>query len=286
MKYERTLSPIRTYRDFVAGQSTFARARGLARDALIRLLAAGRSPEKERTGSAGGWIRFPFYHHVFDDERDGFARQLKYMASLGDFIDLDDAVAMLDGGGAIDGRYFCITFDDGFRNWATNAAPILLDHSARAAFFVVTGFIGSSIEDDRDKLLGFYDQGDLLMEFLSWDDCRALAEAGMTIGSHTINHVHLADLDDAATEAEMKGSKDAIEAELGRSCDHFCCPFGREGIDFIAPSHPGMAEGAGYKSFLTAQRGAMRVGASAMMIRRDHLLAGWDNYQLKYFLSS
>jgi len=272
--------PIRTYRDFIAGQSAIARARGLARNSAIRLLAAGRSPDKK------DWIRFPYYHHVFDDEVEGFARQLRYMASLGDFIDLDDAVAMLDGGGKIDGRYFCITFDDGFKNWATNAAPVLLNAGARAAFFIVTGFIGTSIDEDRDKLLGFYDQGDLLMEFLSWDDCRALADAGMIIGSHTINHVHLADLDDNAAEAEMKGSKDIIEAELGRPCDHFCCPFGREGIDFIASNHPGMAEGASYKSFLTGQRGAMRRGASSMNIRRDHMLAGWGDYQLKYFFSS
>ena len=256
------------------------------RNAAIRLLAAGRSPDKDGPEGAGGWIRFPYYHHVFDDERDGFARQLKYMASLGDFIGLDDAVAMLDGGGDIDGRYFCITFDDGFRNWATNAAPVLLDAGTVAALFVVTGFIGTSIEDDRDKLLGFYEQGDLLMEFLSWDDCRALADAGMTIGSHTINHVHLADLDAAAAKAEIKGSKDAIEAELDRPCYHFCCPFGREGIDFLGSHHPGMAKDAGYKSFLTGRRGAMRRGSSTIMIRRDHMLAGWGDYQLKYFFSS
>jgi len=276
---QRTLSPIRTYRNFIAGQSVLTRARGLARDAAIRLLAAGRSPDK-----AG--IRFPYYHHVFDDERGGFARQLKTMASMGDFISIDDAVAMLDSNAPIDGRYFCITFDDGFKNWATNAVPLLLDAGAMAAFFVVTGCIGTSIEDDRDKLLDFYEQGDLLMEFLSWDDCRAMADGGMTIGSHTINHVHLTELDDAAAQAEMQGSKQTIEAELGRACDHFCCPFGRENVDFTAPHHPGMAARAGYKSFLTGHRGAMRRGASSMMIRRDHVLAGWGDYQLKYFFSS
>lgn len=279
MSQQRALSPIRTYRDFAAGQPLLSRARDAARDGAIRLLSAGRAPDK-----AG--IRFPYYHHVFDDERDGFARQLKYMASLGDFIGLDDAVAMLNGGETIDGRYFCITFDDGFRNWATNAVPLLLDAGATAAFFVVTGFIGTSPEDDRDKLLGFYEHGDRLMEFLSWDDCRAMSDAGMIIGSHTVNHVHLADLDDAAAAAEMKDSKAAIEAELGRVCDHFCCPFGREGIDFSASRHPAMAARAGYTSFLTGRRGAMVQGASAMMMRRDHVLAGWGDYQLKYFFSS
>ena len=278
MTQHRPLSPIRTYRDFAAGQSLLARARGAARDGAIRLLSAGRSPEKRA-------IRFPYYHHVFDDERDGFARQLKYMASLGDFIGLDDAVSMLAGNEPIDGRYFCITFDDGFRNWATNAVPLLLDAGAMAAFFVVTGFIGTSPEADRDKLLGFYEQGDLLMEFLRWDDCRAMNDAGMTIGSHTINHVHLAELDDDAASAEITGSKQTIEKELGRGCDHFCCPFGRENIDYLPDRDPAIAKRAGYRTFLTTRRGPVLEGASAMGIPRDHLLAGWGNYQLRYFFS-
>ncbi len=58
------LEPIRTYRDFIAGQSLAEKARGLARDAALRAFSLGRSP-----AAVSGWIRFPFYHHVFDDER-------------------------------------------------------------------------------------------------------------------------------------------------------------------------------------------------------------------------
>ena len=151
---------------------------------------------------------------------------------------------------------------------------------------MVTGYIGTSLDLDREKLLGFYDGGGPLMEFLDWDDCRAMNDAGMTIGSHTINHVHLASLDDEAARAEITGSKQTIEAELGRTCDHFCCPFGREGIDYDASSHPDLVRRVGYRSFLTGQRGAMVQGGSSMLIRRDHLLCEWGNHQLKYFFSS
>lgn len=278
MKKKSTLSPIKKYRDFVQNETLLTRARSLARNSTIGLLSTLNSPIK-----AG--IRFPYYHHVFDDERDDFARQLKYMASLGDFISLNEAVRILNSNETIDGQYFCITFDDGFKNWATNAAPLLLDAGAVAAFFVVTAFIGTSIEADREKLLEFYSDGDRLLEFLSWDDCRALADAGMTIGSHTINHVHLADLNDSVAKIELKGSKDIIEAELGCPCDHFCCPYGREGIDFFNDRHPSMAIDVGYKSFLTGHRGAMQKVTPNMVIKRDHMLAGWGDYQLKYFFS-
>ncbi len=272
--------PTATYAEFIALMPWRSRLRAAARDLALRGLALGR-----RIDADTNWIRFPYYHHVFDDEREGFARQLDYMASLGDFIGLDGAVAMLEAGDPIDGRYFCVTFDDGFKNWITNAVPILLDKKAPAAFFVVSGYIGTSPDRDREKLLGFYDSGDLLMEFLDWDDCRKMDAAGMTIGSHTMNHVHLADHDDEKAEAEMKGSKETIEKELGRTCDHFCCPFGREGVDFVSPRHPDIARKLGYRTFLTTRRGPVLEGASAMDIPRDHLLAGWGDYQLRYFFS-
>lgn len=272
--------PIRTYRDFIAGHSLPWRAREALRDGLIRMLAVGRSP-----ASSSGWIRFPFYHHVFDDERKGFARQLDFMAAHGDFVSLDDAVRMLESGDAIDGRYFCVTFDDGFKNWITNAAPILADKKAPATFFVVTRYVGTSPQRDRELLKRFYSAGDKLMEFLDWDDCRKMTEAGFGVGSHTASHVHLRDLDDASVEAELRESKQKIEAETGAPCRHFCCPFGRADIDFKPARDPEIARRVGYASFLTGHRGANRQGDSALFVRRDHMLAAWGDHQLRYFLS-
>lgn len=272
--------PVRRYQDFAAGWTVTRKLREMARDGAIRVMSVGRSPNR-----GSGWIRFPFYHHVFDDEREDFRRQLDFMAGFGDFIGLDDAMAMLASEDAVDGGYFCVTFDDGFKNGITNAVPLLLDKGVPAAFFLVTGYIGTSVEKDRDKLLGFYENGDLLMEFLDWDDCRKMADAGMTIGSHTMNHVHLAQLDEAGAEAELRGSKQLIEKELDRPCDHFCCPFGRRDIDYIPHRDPEIARRVGYKSFLSGHRGAMMAGDSPMMVSRDQLLAGWGNYQLRYFFS-
>jgi len=272
--------PIRTYRDFIAGRSALASARDVARDALLRVLAAGRSPK-----SSSGWIRFPFYHHVFDDERRDFARQLDFMAAHGDFIGLDDAVAMLESGEAVDGRYFCLTFDDGFKNCVANAAPILADKKAPATVFVVTRYVGATPERDRELLKRFYSAGDRLIEFLDWDDCRRMVAAGFGVGSHTVNHAHLADLDGPAVEAELRDSKARIEAETGRPCRHFCCPFGRADVDFIPGRDPEIARRVGFASFLTGHRGANRRGDSPLFVRRDHLLAAWGDHQLRYFLS-
>ncbi|MEX0695753.1 MAG: polysaccharide deacetylase family protein, partial [Rhodospirillales bacterium] len=231
-------------------------------------------------------IRFPYYHHVFDDERQGFARHLRYLRNIGEIIGIDDAIGMINAGTPLDGRYICITFDDGFKNWIENALPILVEADAVAAFFVATDYIGTDLEGDRDKLLAFYDDGTRLMEFLSWDDCRAMVAAGMTIGSHSAGHVHLLDLDDAGAERELAESKLKIESETGLPCRHFCCPFGRANIDYDPARHPQMAERVGYASFLTTQRGGNLADASPFDIRRDHLLANWGNFQLRYFLGA
>lgn len=255
--------------------------RRAARSLAIAGLSLTRSPTRTR-----GWIRFPYYHHVFDDERAGFARQLRYFKNIGDIIGLDDAVSMMTSGEAIDGRYICITFDDGFKNWIENAVPILLDHDAVAAFFVAAGYIDTDLERDREKLLGFYERHDLLMEFLNWQDCREMAEAGMTIGSHSVGHVHLRDLDEASAMDELVASKKMIEDHVQQPCHHFCCPFGRAGVDYDPAAHPQMAENAGYRSFLTGHRGANTSGSSPFDIKRDHVLANWGNHQLRYFLGA
>lgn len=274
-------APVRTYRRFMAPSSPAQRLRDTARAVAIAGLSLARDPTRQR-----GWLRFPYYHHVFDDERAGFDRQLAYFKNIGDIIGIDDAVEMLSAGTPLDGRYLCITFDDGFKNWIENALPILVEHDVVAAFFVAAGYIDSDLVKDRERLLGFYDDGRRLMEFLTWADCRTMTAAGMSIGSHSIGHVHLNDLDDEAAMRELAGSKEMIERETGAPCRHFCCPFGRAGIDYMPSRHPEMAAAAGYASFLTGHRGANLAGASPYDIRRDHVLANWGNYQLRYFFGT
>ncbi|MHA1598065.1 MAG: polysaccharide deacetylase family protein [Alphaproteobacteria bacterium] len=273
-------TPVTLFRDFTAHESAPHRLRGMARDAALFALSMGRS-----ISGSDGWVRFPYYHHVFDDERAGFARQLDYLRRFGEFISLSDTVALLKSGAPIDGRYFCITFDDGFLNNFTNAVPIMVDKSAPGAFFLATVFIGLLVDGDRVMLVGFYDHGRSLMGFLGWDDCRAMVDAGMEIGSHTTCHARLSELDAPSASRELQASKQKIEAELGRACEHFCSPFGIPGRDFNPERDPGLVAAAGYKSMSTTERGPMRRGDNPFRMRRDHTLANWGTHQLRYFLS-
>jgi peptidoglycan/xylan/chitin deacetylase (PgdA/CDA1 family) len=265
----------------MAAEGLSSKLRDVARSSVIAGLSMARNPAAQQS-----WLRFPYYHHVFDDERAGFARQIRYFKNIADVISIDDAVALLESDAPIDGRYICITFDDGFKNWIENAVPILVEEKAVAAFFVAARYIDTDLKDDQEKLLAFYDDGRRLMEFLSWEDCRTMIGAGMTIGSHSVDHVHLMDLSDPEAEDELRRSKELIENNTGAPCDHFCCPFGRAGIDYDPACHPKMTRQVGYKSFLTGHRGDNPTGTSPFDIKRDHFLANWGNYQLRYFLGA
>jgi len=271
----------RTYAEFTARAPLAHRARAIARDLAIRALAIGR-----RIGGRG-WVRFVYYHHVFADEQAGFARQLRFLSGQGEFLSLDDALSVLRRERSANGRYFCVGFDDGLESCATGALPVLAEMRVPAVFYVVSDLIGHSFAaDDAIARDAFGFQGrDTALEFMTWEDCRALAAAGMTVGSHSRSHANLALLDRAQALAEMTDSKQAIERALGRECRHFCAPYGQPVRHFDQMRDPSLAREAGYASFASSARGAMTAGSDPFLIKRDHLLANWGEHQLRYFLS-
>jgi len=265
-----------TYREFENQFSLKRRMRSSLRNVSIRGLSVFRSVSR-----SSGWIRFPYYHHVFEDERAGFERQIDFMKDYGSFISFDVATTLLKSGGNFAERYFCLSFDDGFRNCITNALPILASKQVPCMFFIATEYIGTCL-GNLPNPFGY----SVPIEFLTWDDCRKMASAGMQIGSHTCSHRSLKGLRTVDARQELQWSKHRIESELRRSCNHFSAPRGIPDIDFIEKRDPSIAKDLGYHSFSTARRGAMRQGASPYLLLRDHMLARWGNYQLRYFFSS
>ena len=271
---------ITTYRQFLRAEPPRKRLRAALRDVAVGTLSLGRT-----VPATGSWIRFPYYHHVFEDEREGFTAHLRFMRNHGEFIGIDGAIDMLASEEPIDGRFFCISFDDGLRNCLTNALPILSALQAPAALFIATDYVGASPQTTPELCRRFFDGRPVMLDFLTWDDCREMVEAGMTLGSHTASHAHLIDCTREQVEQEMRRSKAAIEEQLGRTCDHFCCPNGQPGVDFLVERDPALAEAAGYRSFLTTRRGSVHRRPSPYLLERDKMIAAWGVYQLRYFFS-
>jgi peptidoglycan/xylan/chitin deacetylase (PgdA/CDA1 family) len=125
------------------------------------------------------------------------------------------AEELLDAGGPRAGTAV-LTFDDGFADWLTDALPVLEQLNVRATFYVCPGLFGEHAP------WVFGEHGRLLDE----DGVRALHEAGMELGAHSLTHPDLRTLDDAALARELRESKVAVERITGVACRTFAYPYG------------------------------------------------------------
>ena len=227
-----------------------------------------------------GFIIYPFYHHVFNDEIKNFKSQLIYMRNLGDFISYDDSLKILKTGLKNKDRYFCLSFDDGFKNIFNNVSEILLNFKIPSTFFIPTSFIDNTREDSGKV---FFNNNNIAIEFLSWDDCKKmLSEKLFTFGSHSVNHKLISKLSMEDSIFELVKSKETIENKLGVECNHFAPPVG----DFSLTRDKISIKKAGYKSLSTTVRGKMiDEQLDTFFLNRHHLLCDWNNNYLNYFFS-
>lgn len=91
---------------------------------------------------------------------------------------------------------------------------------------------------------------------MDWPEVRALAEAGIEIGSHSVSHPILAQIgDDAQLERELVDSKAAIEARIGRPVVSLAYPVGGPGA--YSERVVGVARRAGYRFGFTYESGVI-----------------------------
>lgn len=124
-------------------------------------------------------------------------------------------------------RTLAVTFDDAFRSVIEEGAPILARLEVPATVFVPTGWVGGAGPMAWPGIDGWLD-GPYEQELasLSWSQLRSLAEAGWEIGSHTISHPPLPEVDDARLARELVGSRRDCEERLGRPCHSIAYPYG------------------------------------------------------------
>lgn len=225
-------------------------------------------------------VRIVHYHFVFDDEAESFARQLEYFAANFEPVALSEAVARLTRGDAT-GNELAVTFDDGFRNQALIAAPLLAEAGFRACFFLITELVGAEPPDAR-RVCRERLHLPLPVEPMTWADAATLVEQGHEIGSHTASHPNLAALPGAEVERELISSKTELEQQLGVDIAHVSAPYG--GAGRFSAAVAAAARAAGYSSCSTAFRGR-NTDRDVYALRRDHLVAGWPLRHVRYFLS-
>lgn len=135
-------------------------------------------------------------------------------------LPLAEIVRRIRVGEPLPERTLGISIDDAYRSVYAEAWPRLREAGLPFTLFVATDAVDAGGAN-----------------FMTWDQIRELAAAGVTIGSQTASHPHMPDLSPERNRAEIEKSNARFEAELGRKPELFAYPFGeasRAVMDLVA----------------------------------------------------
>ena len=173
----------------------------------------------------GGGVPILMYHSVaatgdpLSVTPEQLDAHLAYLESAGfTTVSLSQVLDHEEGKGSLPSHPIVLTFDDGYEDAYSAALPLLKKRGQTATFFVVSGFMG------RDHQHRVVDRASG-KPYLTWDETRALRDAGMEIGSHTVNHGKLTELHPDAVRIQLEHSKRDLEAKLGQKVSVFAYPF-------------------------------------------------------------
>jgi peptidoglycan/xylan/chitin deacetylase (PgdA/CDA1 family) len=225
---------------------------------------------RRRHGSAGAdWsgVRIFGYHRVADSPHvlsvapEAFRRQMEHLrASPVTPIHLDQALDLL--GSEVPGRYFCVTFDDGYRDNLENAVPVLRELEIPATIFVPTAVI------DGDASYDWFEDPP---PALTWEEIGRLVDEGLVdVQAHSRTHRRLPALPDDEARMEIIGAKHDLERHVPYPVTSFSFPAGLYGDRELALVREG-----GYRAGLTTNPGVNRGGAPLETLKRT--LIYWDD---------
>lgn len=220
-----------------------------------RLIKARMSGDVAWTG-----VRILGYHRVAGVRHDlsvrpsSFREQMERIKDIGVTpIPLAAVPDML--GEPVQGRFVCVTFDDGYLDNLEEAAPVLEELEIPATIFVSTGVI--------DGQAG-YTWFKHAPPALSWDDIDSLVRGGLIdVQSHTRTHPRLPHVDDAQAWEEIAGSKRDLEQRVPYEVTSLCYPAGLHGEREVR-----YTEAAGYRLGLATSPGVNNQGQDPFRLNR------------------
>jgi peptidoglycan/xylan/chitin deacetylase (PgdA/CDA1 family) len=180
-----------------------------------------------------------------------FASHVRYLAATPDAVDL--------AAGVVAGRGLAITFDDGYRDNLTVAAPLLIEAKLPFTVFVTPDFVMSG-----------------LPQYLSSTELQELARLpGVTIGAHGHSHRRLTECKDEELARELGESRDWLEDLLGRAVTAMSYPHGAVDTRVRAA-----AAKAGFTIAACSRFGSHRLGDDPLCVARTDIWTSDDSGRL------
>lgn len=207
-------------------------------------------------------LRVLMYHSIGGQARDAygetvsasmFADQMAWLRERSGLtvVGLEEGVVRL-AAGTLPGTAVAVTFDDGYADVLTAAAPVLTRYGIPFTVFVVTGFVSRPPASGR---------------YLDRQGLRELsAVAGATVGAHGHTHWPLIRLDDAAVRAEFRASRSLLADIVGCRPAAMSYPHGAVDARVVRA-----AAAAGFRLAATSLVGVNRPSTPALRLRRTEI---------------
>ncbi len=193
-----------------------------------------------------------------------FEAHLRYLKDNGyHTISLHQLLLHLTRGEQLPEKPVILTFDDGYRDNYENAFPLLQKYGFTATFFLVTNFI---------------DEG--RPEYLTWEQVKALAQAGNEIGAHSRDHPDLRGRDTDFLVWQILGSKEAIQNGAGITPRFFSYPSGKYDENVIA-----ILASAHYWGAVTVRQGVHQSSDATFELQRIRIDGSYGADELDWLLS-
>jgi peptidoglycan/xylan/chitin deacetylase (PgdA/CDA1 family) len=210
-----------------------------------------------------------FYHRVADGEMSpwtispkGFTNHLNWLCNHFDIVSLPEAQRRIrSGNNSI--PTVSITFDDGYADNSSSVVPLLIGRRIPFTYFVTTENVLTGTPFAHDLALGKSHLPN------STEAIRAMADAGVEIGSHTRTHIDLGKVtDQARLYDEVIASTVQLGELIGRRIRYFAFPFGQpanlNGAVFA------MARNLGLDGVCSAYGGWNEIGTEGFHLKRFH----------------
>ncbi|MGO9138304.1 MAG: polysaccharide deacetylase family protein [Syntrophales bacterium] len=172
------------------------------------------------------------YHSVKSQRRDIFETQINELLRVGCPVSAASHNLSADGH-----RHIAVTFDDGFRSVLDNALPVLIARAIPATMFIPTGYIGKKPGWIQNPQHEYADEA-----VLTEEQIRRLPNDLISIGSHSVNHPHLAKIGKDRAIKELIDSKKKLEEILKKEVSMLSLPYGSFSEEVAS-----MSKEAGYK---------------------------------------
>ena len=201
---------------------------------------------KRGTLKSGTWLPILMYHYIRvppAGDRVGFAlsvappdfaQQMQYLKDNGyTTLTMHEVDLILTGQRQAPAKPIALTFDDGYTDFYTTAAPILRGLGLTATNYIPTQLVG-----------------DKAGAYVTWAQVGELDRQGFEMAAHSQFHVDVSKVNPQRAKMEIFGARADLEQHLGHQVADWAYPYG--GFNYASIK---LVHDAGYASAATTQGG-------------------------------